>query len=370
MRVVNYYPTARVGSGVTIALWSWARALAASGVPVAVLHAGNQAGAQQVIDDPAGAARDVDGIEECVIPHRGRGRASMRPVGLRWWLRRGDVLVLHEGWVLSNHVAALEARLVGVPYLVMPHGVYARAWRGYLRAPRRPREIAERYLLEHAGGIHLFFDSEAADVLDLAPAARCFAVPTGMPVPEVRWEGGGGYLSWVGRIDPYHKGLDLLVEAVAILPAEQRPRIIVSGYDYRGLASDLRSLVSSRGVGAWVELRDAIRGDEKCRFMRRADGCVHPSRWESYGLALMENLALGVPCLVSSGAHVASLLSDAQAAIVVRPTAEALAGGLVRLGAEGPCVAPRGRRFVQERLSWDLAVSAYLGAIAEVPTGS
>ena len=38
-RIVHYYPDAMGDSGVTFALWSWARAQAASGAEVSVLHA-------------------------------------------------------------------------------------------------------------------------------------------------------------------------------------------------------------------------------------------------------------------------------------------------------------------------------------------
>ena len=85
MRIVHYYPTARVGSGVTIALWSWARALAHAGVPVAVLHAGDRPRNKHVLDDPAG---DSGLIEEHIAPHRGRGRTTTFPVGLHRYLRR------------------------------------------------------------------------------------------------------------------------------------------------------------------------------------------------------------------------------------------------------------------------------------------
>jgi glycosyltransferase involved in cell wall biosynthesis len=368
VRLVHYYPTARIGSGVTVALWAWAFGIARTGMPVAVLHAGTHVSAVQVIADPTDAAggADVARVEEHVIPHRGRGRGSMHPVGLRRWLREGDVLVLHEGWVLCNQVAAFEARWAGIPYIVVPHGVYAKDWRGYLRGPLRAREAAERYFLKHARAVHLFFGSEAADLIDLAPNARWFAVPTGMQLPVERWAGGGGYFSWVGRIDPVHKGLDVLVEAVASLPVESRPRIVIRGYDYRGLGAVLRDMVSSRGVAEWVEIRDPVTGREKVRFMQRGDGCVHPSRWESYGLALMESLALGAPCLVSSGAHVAADLQHREAAIVVEPTVTGIADGLVRLQSAGSAMGDRGRQYVRERLAWEVVVPEYLDALKRV----
>ena len=65
-----------------------------------------------------------------------------------------------------------------------------------------------------AAAVHVFFESEIDDVRTIAPKASFITVPTGFDVPKDEWSGGGGYLSWIGRIDPVHKGLDVLVRAI------------------------------------------------------------------------------------------------------------------------------------------------------------
>ena len=118
-RIVHYYPDATGNSGVTHALWSWARAQAAWGAEVCVLHA--------PFSQPTTTASFVSkercpGLTDESVPHRGRHRMARWPVGLDRYLGRNDLLVLHEGWVPSNFVAAGAARRARVPYIVMPHG--------------------------------------------------------------------------------------------------------------------------------------------------------------------------------------------------------------------------------------------------------
>ena len=361
MRIVHYYPTARVDSGVTIALWAWARALAAAGHEVAVLHGGANAPADFHLDEGIGAA--TNGIVEHVVPHRGRGRLTARPIGLGRWLRPGDLLVLHEGWVASNQIAAGTARRIGVPYVVMPHGVYESAWRTYLKSPIWVRELAERYLLERALAVHVFFESEVGDVMRLAPRAAHIAVPTGFDVPSDRWVGGGGYLSWVGRYDPNHKGLDALVEAVALMPRGKRPLVRLHGYDFRGGRAALERQIAERGLGGRILVGGVINGEAKAEFLRRADGYVHPSRWESYGIALLENLALGVPCLASSTIHMAADLRRDDAAVLAVPEARSLADGIVALAAAPPELGARGRALVERRFAWSTVVPEFLSSL-------
>jgi glycosyltransferase involved in cell wall biosynthesis len=162
-----------------------------------------------------------------------------------------------------------------------------------------------------------------------------------------------------------HKGLDLLVRAIAHLPESERPILRLRGYDYKGGLEALKALVARLRLAAWVDVGGTVTGLDKLSFLRRCDGYVHPSRWESYGLALVENLALGVPCLVSDKAHIASELAMRRAALLAPPTVEGLANGLRNLSRETG-VGERGRAFVRDRLSWSVVMPPYLWRLREL----
>jgi glycosyltransferase involved in cell wall biosynthesis len=359
VRIVHYYPTALIGSGVTVALWAWARRTAAAGFDVIVV-CGDDAGERPWFNVP------IDGVNVVHVVHRGRRRLTTYPRRLERLLQAGDVLVLHEGWVAANFIAARAARSRSVPFVVMPHGVYERAWRPYLRGPVRLRERLERGLLERAAAVHLFFEAESSDVRALAPRAEVLVAPTGYDLPPERWSGGGQYLAWVGRYDPYHKGLDLLVDAVARLPDARRPMIRLRGYDYRGGQSRLSARISDREVASWVEVGPPIDGAEKTEFLLAAAGYVHPSRWESYGIALVEALALGVPALVSAAIQMAPSLAAGDAALMADPEPAALADGLERLMDSPAGLGARARSFVSTELSWDLILPRYLDKLGRL----
>lgn len=347
-RIVHYYPDAMGDSGVTFALWSWARAQAAAGYEVQVLHAPatDSAEASFVSKECCSA------LSEETIPHRGCHRMTRRPVALDRHLGRNDLLVLHEGWVVSNLVAAAAARRARVAYVVMPHGVYESAWTTYLKPPRWLRDRLERRLLEDAAAVHVFFESEIPDIAALAPRASFMTVPTGFDLPRERWSGGGGYLAWVGRIDPVHKGLDTLVGAMARLEPARRPLLRIHGYDYKGGLARLQQIIRERGVADWVRVDGVIGGADKTRFLQQADGYIHPSRWECHSIALLENLALGVPCVVSSAIHIAHTLKRWSAAVLASPDEAGLADAFPRLEADRPALGPRGRALIANRFNW------------------
>lgn len=364
MRIVHYYPGALGSSGVTVALWEWASALADAGLEVCVLHGG---GGREPPSAAFGEFRDRQSrVELQTVHHAGRQRVLRRPVDLAGHLRVGDVLVMHEGWVTANVVAARAAQRAGVPYLVMPHGVYKPEWRRYLKPPRLLREAFERGVLERARAVHLFFPSEAGDVRALAPGARMLVVPTGFSRQLGEWQGGGGYLAWVGRYDPHHKGLDLLVQAMAMLTPGERPRVILHGYDYRGGQQRLREQVASQRLGDFVEVGGLIQGAAKLDFLRHADGNLHPARWESHSMALVESLAIGVPTLATSSMDIAPSLREASAAVVVDPTPDAIAAGLTRLAESGPEISRKGRDLVATEFSWSKLVPRYMAELSRL----
>jgi glycosyltransferase involved in cell wall biosynthesis len=354
MRFVHYYPDAMGDSGVTVALWGWAAALSAAGYECVVLHAGRHPDRQTA--EPFVTTRGAPVVHR-PIPHRGRGRITRHPVDLGRHLQPGDVLVLHEGWVTGNVIAAESASRAGIPYLVVPHGVYEPAWRRYLRPPHAVRELLERRVLDRAAAVHLFFHSEAPSIMALAPAAKIVVSPTGVDIPDDAWRGGGGYLAWVGRYDPTHKGLDLLVDAVGEIPPDRRPTIVLRGYDYRGGLARIRSLLARRPeLAASVRIGGPISGAEKRTFLLDADGYVLPSRWESHSVALLEVLSLGIPSIVSNALHIAPVLRQHDAAVLTTPDARSLAMAILHLN-EATDVGARGRAMAGTEFTWPRAVA-------------
>jgi glycosyltransferase involved in cell wall biosynthesis len=302
-RVYHYYARyLEHPSGVTDSIDHWARAAADAGYDTQVLSAEPHAGRGH--EKPSSLVR--------TIAHLGRGRGSYVPIGLLRVLRRGDLLVIHEGWVLSNVIAALSARLRGARLIVMPHGVYERQIVEHQRDVLGLRRRLDRSVLRMADAVHVFYVGEQAVVRALEPRVRQFVtVPNGAdPVPDGRaWDGGGDHFLWIGRFDVFHKGLDNLVAAWARLP-EPRPRLILAGPDFQGGRARIATMVEESGLSDAVELRHHVGGAEKTELLTSCRAYIHPSRWESCSIMLLEAMAAGVPSLISRSIHAADELGD------------------------------------------------------------
>lgn len=333
----------------TAALKSWAKVHLAAGADVVLLHG------------PAGPSSEglPAGTSARPVRHAGNGRASYVPLDLPSQLKGVDLLVLHEGWVLSNYVAAEVAVATRTPYVVMPHGSYEPSMLNQLRRPRNLRVRAEARMLRRAAVVHDFFESEHELALDLAPSARTLAIPTPVSENRTRWSGGGDYFAWFGRYAVHHKGLDALIDALSQLPASSRPRVRMAGIDFQGGMTATTELVNKANLSDWVSVGPAVHGEAKSDFLARCIAYVHPSRWESHSIALVEALAMGVPSVVSAQIHIAEELRRSQAAVCTDLDPVSLGASLDAAATHQSSLSEGATLFVRQRLSQEAAVSAW-----------
>lgn len=351
MRVLLYYPRALAGDGgMTHAVRTLADELTSLGTNVTIAFDGGALGSTN------------DGIRWLGLRHMGRSVLRL-PLGLPDAFQQSDVVVLHSAWTFENIRAAAVARRLGVPYVLAPRGSYdpmivrRKPWL------KKPWFVGfERKLIERARAVHVFFDSERSHLLSLGYRGQFIVAPNGVRAPEgFAWDGGsGGYLLWLGRFDPEHKGLDLLLEAVARIPAAQRTPLRLHGPDWRDHKESVGRRIADLGLEGSVTLGEPVYDDDKWTLLQRAVGFVYPSRWEAFGNSPAEAVSIGVPTLVTPyplGRHLAAHGS----AFMAEPTPQSLADGLRRLTSnEAAGVAATGARFVRSELTWEASARGWL----------
>jgi len=353
LTVTEYYPEALSGEfGTASAVRGWSQALAAAGADVKL-----------VVDGHLMRLSPPEGVECFPLPHVCRGRLRL-PSKLELVTSGTDVVVLHGGWVLDNLIVADHARRQGVPYMITAHGVYHPRVLGRRKVAlkRAWNALLERRHLSSALAVHCFFSEERDYLTRLGVDVAVVVAPHGFSAPaETAWKGcGKGDLVWLGRFDPECKGLDLLLEAMQLLPARERPRLALHGPDWHGQKALVARLNAEMGLEQWVTLGEPVYGNQKRRLLESAAGFVYPSRWEAFGLSVVEAVSLGIPTLVTPY-PLGRFLASRGGAFLVEPTAPALADGLRRLRAPQAIeTGKKGAEIVREMLSWDVVARSWL----------
>lgn len=128
-----------------------------------------------------------------------------------------------------------------------------------------------------------------------------------------------------------HKGQDILVEALGALRAPPTWRCTIVGSTTAD--PDFVEQITARAVDLGVADRITMTGalaDDLDAAYRAADLLVAPSRTESYGMAIADALARGIPVIASNVGGIPLTVSPGRAAILVPPEPQALSSALER----------------------------------------
>lgn len=354
MRIVHYYPRALSGDGgMTVAVRRLALELVREGASVRIVYD------SESIRSPLDDAVEWVGVSH--IGPSGQRLPRRRPLAASFG--DADLLVVHSAWAPHNNVAGQVARRLRVPYVVAPRGAYDPSILTRRALVKRAWWAAfERRLVERSCAVHLFFDVERPHLGALGYEGGVLVAPNGVESPAgVAWDGGSdGAVVWMGRFDPQHKGIDLLVRSIALIAPEQRPQLRLHGPDRRGGKNAIRRLIADLEVTRWVTVADAVHGDEKWSMLSRAQGFVYPSRWEGFGNSIAEAASIGVPTLATPY-PLARTLSARGGALLAEPTPESLAMGLAELiTPSARQVGAAGQRVMREEFSWPAVARSWL----------
>jgi len=126
----------------------------------------------------------------------------------------------------------------------------------------------------------------------------------------------------LGRIDPV-KGFPILLEAIQRMAHSGIPtRLLIAGPDSRGYSAVVRQMVEKLGLDKFVAFLPPVVGDEKKQLMQAADTFALPSLHENFGMAIIEAMQQGLPCVISNNVYICDELERGGAALVCKYDAD------------------------------------------------
>lgn len=118
---------------------------------------------------------------------------------------------------------------------------------------------------------------------------------------------------YIGRLDIYHKGIDLLIQSIFLSKEEvlrSGCKIHLYGPGTKKTKRKIKSLISKKGLSSIINLNDAVFGDEKITIIKKSRFFVQTSRFEGMPLGILEAMSYGVPCLVTEGTTLAECVDQ------------------------------------------------------------
>lgn len=262
------------------------------------------------------------------------------------WLQRHvrdfDLVHVHALFSFSSTVAGWQAHRAAVPFVVRPLGVLSPYGLNGRRAvwKRVSLEWCERPLLRRAAAVHCTSQQEAREVLDVCPDARTVVIPLGLDFDSLESSERGGHSSrgggpqrllFMSRLDP-KKGVELLFAAFAqVMHDFPTAELVVAGAGSPDYEAHLRHLATELGIGHCVQWVGHVGGERKRELLAASTLFVLPSHNENFGIAVLEAMAAGLPCVVTEGVALGEELRAAAAGLQVPRSVEAVADALALL---------------------------------------
>ncbi len=236
--------------------------------------------------------------------------------------KKGEAIFhIHGGWIPAFYKIAKTLSKNKISYIFTPHGAYnVIAMERSSLTKKIYFNLFEKVVLKHAHKIHCIGSSEILGLKTIFKTDKTVLLPYGFEMEEKKI---GSHqqtkemiIGFVGRLDIYTKGLDLLLNAFQRFHEQKKDSllwIIGGGTD----SKKFREMVDKKGLQSSVILLGSKFGDEKDRLIKQMTVFAHPSRNEGLPASVLEACNFGIPCIVSKATNVADYIEDFHAGISV-----------------------------------------------------
>lgn len=304
-----------------------------------------------------------------------------------WLLKNANQYdLVHTNTVFAPliSVANFICHLKHIPYINTPHGMLE-PWALSYKARKKKYyyQWFEKPLLANAEAIQTLASSEAEKIQELG-FEQTVTIPNGihvhdyqnLPSAEIFYQQfpqtrNKTLILFLGRIDP-KKGLDLLAPAFAKVHQDfPETHLIMAGPDSIGFMPTVTQYFQNLDCMDAVTFTGMLKGDLKLSALAAANLYVAPSYSEGFSVSVLEGMASGLPCVITTGCNFPEA-AQVGAARVVEIDSESIATALLNL-LENPQSAQKmgeiAQNFIADNYTWKVIGQKMVQTYRQVVNG-
>ncbi len=356
-RVLHVIPSVSASSGgPSKAIVQMERVLAESGVRVVTVTTDDD-GRDRHLAVATCREIEANGVTRMYFPKQIEPYKASLPMlhWLRQHVRQFDLVHVHALFSFAPVTGAWIARQAGVPYVIRPLGVLNRYGMVHRRSSLKllSLRLLEGRLLRNAAAVHFTSEQERTEAGTLGITMRSHILPLGVEPVETASASffmdahpglGRRRLLYLSRVDP-KKNIETLLQAVALVRRTMPDiSLIMCGDGDSAYMARLKSQTTELGLDECVRWVGHVDGAMKASAFAAAEIFVLPSFSENFGIAAVEALSAGLPCILGHGVAVSTRVAEAGAGVAVEPTVDAVANAITEMLADPERLALTGQR--------------------------
>ena len=225
-----------------------------------------------------------------------------------------DLVIFQEAYRFEYLQISRNLRKNKIPYIIIPHGELEKEsqkkkkWKKYMA-----NLLFFNSFIDHAVAVQCLSDFEYGTTNF---GKKKFIGTNGVFIPKQRkkiFRKKNLKFCYIGRLEVYIKGLDILISAfgsMAEFLREEGITLNIYGPDYKGRWEQVKKLIQEKMVEDIVLLHHEVRGVDKEKVLLDTDIFIQTSRHEGRPLGILEALSYGIPCLVTKGTTLGEVIEE------------------------------------------------------------
>lgn len=248
-----------------------------------------------------------------------------------------DIVIFQEVYIKEFVLISKTLVKQGIPYIIVPHS--------QLTSDAKKRKRLKK-IIAHTLFVNNFIKNAAAiqclsqmEYEESCVIGEKFIGTNGIGESDYLKESfrkDGLSFVYIGRLEMYQKGLDLMLDAFSLESnyiRENRITLDIYGPDLNGRFKRLKNMIEEKGIDDFVSLHHEVSGIEKNSILMSADIFIQTSRFEGMPMGLLEAMSCGLPVIISEGTTLGQVVEQYDAGWVCPNNAEMI-GRMIHLANE------------------------------------
>lgn len=271
-----------------------------------------------------------------------------------------DIVIFHGVYFPKYIKIYKRLRKLNIPYVIVP------------RVSLTEGAQKQKYLKKRLGNLFLFnkFINNATSIHYLTENEQrlsehfnknYFVVGNGIELPEKAKDiiSKNIVITFIGRYDLVHKGLDILVKSLISIKEEldaKKIKVNLFGSDFRGGKEYIKNLIESHDMHDLLKVNDAVYDDKKHSVLIGTDIFIATSRFEGHPMAVIEAMAYGIPCILTEGTNMLDKLVQYDAGWSTELNVDDISRTILSAINNKRLILKKGsnaRRLAKENYTWD-----------------
>ena len=246
-----------------------------------------------------------------------------------------DLVVFNSMYIIKHVKIARKLIKRGIPYIIIPRGALTRkAQQKKWYKKKIANLVIFKNYIKNATAIHFLTEMEYEESKKFKIKQHIISGNgTITKKTEKKKENKEKFvITFIGRIDRYHKGLDTLLEAINLGKEKIRSYCIefkIYGPNYDNSIEYLKNKINEYKINDIVMINGPVYDKEKEEILINSDLFIHTSRLEGHPTSIIEAISYGIPVLVTPGTNMAGEVKKYNLGFVAELNAQSIENTII-----------------------------------------